>query len=192
MAIVPDPDEDPDKDVEGTTSSDGGEDDDAEVVDAQVVEDAAQRAAERAVRRVGITYGWRGPMPPPEALQAFENTLPGAAERILALAEGQVAHRQQMERDVVASGIRLEQRGQVLAFVLGFVAILGGIVLVALDKSVAGFATVITAIAGLVGVGVWSRISQAREAQSRALQPGQSLDASGDDAPPTGEVSGSP
>ncbi len=40
-----------------------------------------------------------GPLPPPEMLAQYEEILPGAAERILSMAERQAEHRQKMERD---------------------------------------------------------------------------------------------
>ena len=40
-----------------------------------------------------------GPLPPPEMLAQYEEILPGAAERILSMAERQAEHRQKMEQD---------------------------------------------------------------------------------------------
>lgn len=49
---------------------------------------------------------WQGPLPPPEILQGYEAAFPGAAERILRMAEDQGAHRRDMEKQ--ALGIQKE------------------------------------------------------------------------------------
>ena len=50
---------------------------------------------------VSATEVWAGPIPPPEALQKYEDLVPGAANRILKMAEGQTAHRIQIEKTVI-------------------------------------------------------------------------------------------
>ena len=45
---------------------------------------------------------WSGPLPPPAALQRYDEVLPGAAERILAMAETEQQHRMEQEKAFVA------------------------------------------------------------------------------------------
>ena len=82
-----------------------------------------------------------GPLPPPQFFQAYEATLPGAAERILAMAE-----REQKSRHV------REARGQWMAFLLALLGLLGGVALVYLDKSLEGLAAMVVSIAIVIGV----------------------------------------
>ena len=56
-----------------------------------------------------------GPLPAPEDLAHYENTCPGAAERIIAMAENNQSHRQTMERDHLKLEYKLQSRGQWLA-----------------------------------------------------------------------------
>jgi uncharacterized membrane protein len=42
-----------------------------------------------------------GPLPHPEDLAKYEQVLPGAADRIIRMAEQQAAHRQNLERAVI-------------------------------------------------------------------------------------------
>jgi uncharacterized membrane protein len=49
---------------------------------------------------------YSGPLPPPAVLQRYDQVVPGAAERILRMAEGQSKHRQALESVVVRSGSR--------------------------------------------------------------------------------------
>ena len=78
-------------DLERSSPTPGEESDQSrpvELVAAQIV------TSEQAV--------FRGPVPPPEVLAGYEATLPGAADRILAMAERQSRHRQELETTVVA------------------------------------------------------------------------------------------
>src|SRR3989338_3375865 len=47
-----------------------------------------------------------GPLPPPEVLRQFDQVVPGAAERIIKMAEQQFAHRTELEKKVIDSDIR--------------------------------------------------------------------------------------
>lgn len=58
----------------------------------------------------------QGPLPSPEYIEAYGRLIPNGAERLMALAEKQAAHRMQEE----AREGRLASRGQVLAFVVVF------------------------------------------------------------------------
>src|SRR6266487_6387560 len=59
-----------------------------------------------------------GPLPPPEALAKYEEVLPGAADRIITMAEKQVGHRQKLESKVVGSNTFNERLGMILAFIV--------------------------------------------------------------------------
>lgn len=60
-----------------------------------------------------------GPIPPPEILQNYDQVLPGAAERILAMAENQSAHRQRLEEKYIACEARNSLLGIIFALLLG-------------------------------------------------------------------------
>lgn len=115
-----------------------------------------------------------GPLPPPQALLDYERACPGAAERILAMAEKQAEHRRAMETRNQVQGGRREQLGMALGFVVAMTAILGGIYLIANGAQVEGLTSIVTALAGLVGVFVYARRKKARELAvkwSRMLKP---------------------
>lgn len=73
-----------------------------------------------------------------------------------------------MESKVVDSNIRLESRGQIFGFAIALTALIGGIGLMAFDKSISGAATSFSALAALVGVFVWSRRQKSRELREKA------------------------
>ena len=55
---------------------------------------------------------WQGPIPPAHEMEHYERVMPGSANRILAMAESQIGHRQQLETTVVKGNIESERRGQ--------------------------------------------------------------------------------
>ena len=66
-----------------------------------------------------------GPLPHPDHLASYESVRPGAADRIIQMAERQLRHRLQNESRVIESNIKLEERGQWLAFAIATVTVLG-------------------------------------------------------------------
>ena len=67
-----------------------------------------------------------GPLPPPHFFEAYEQTLPGAADRILRMAEGEQRHRHRQQSGQLDSDIALETRGQWMACVVAMSGIIGG------------------------------------------------------------------
>lgn len=126
---------------------------------------------------VTVAHFRSGPLPPAEEVAAYESTLPGAFDRILSMAEHQAEHRRRLETKVVDAVIRVEPRGQWLAFVIASLAILCGTLLVILDKSLEGLAAMFTALAVLVGVFVQQkrrRVQATGEiSDPAAIGPGQ-------------------
>jgi uncharacterized membrane protein len=53
--------------------------------------------------RMSQQYSFTGPLPPPEVLAKYNETVPGLAERIICMAEQQAKHRQQIETTVIKS-----------------------------------------------------------------------------------------
>jgi len=64
-----------------------------------------------------------GPLPPPEQFEAYERIQPGAADRILRLAEQQSQHRRDIETKSFDSQITLSLRAQISAVVLAFTTV---------------------------------------------------------------------
>lgn len=56
-----------------------------------------------------------GPLPAPEDLAHYDEICPGAANRIIAMAESNMGHRQSMEKTMIQSEYGLRTRGQWLA-----------------------------------------------------------------------------
>ena|SRR5882672_5337928 len=101
-----------------------------------------------------------GPLPPPEALDRYNQILPGAAERIIVMAESQHAHRLGLEKHVIHSNVSAQRLGTILGFAVTMTVVIGGIWLIHDGKSGEGLAAVLTALAVLVGVFVYSKREQ--------------------------------
>lgn len=66
---------------------------------------------------------FNGPLPAPEDFQQYEQVLPGAADRILKMAEKQVAHRTDLEKIIVNKNFRQGFVGQIFGAVLALICI---------------------------------------------------------------------
>jgi uncharacterized membrane protein len=84
-------------------------------------------------------------------MAGFKRVQPDLPERITRQWERETEHRQELERQIVGANIKNRSRGQIIGAFLATIVIVGGIVLIALDKEVAGLATLLSAVGVLVG-----------------------------------------
>lgn len=105
-----------------------------EVLDAEEVElDAGNQAKLiRTSTRVEMHKSREGPLPAPEDFERYDQVLPGAAERILALTESTVEHRQQLEVRHLNMVERLADRFVSAALAIGLAAIAAALVIAVL------------------------------------------------------------
>jgi len=83
-----------------------------------------------------------GPLPPPSTLAAYDRVHPGAANRIIEMAEQRASHRESMERLIADSSTKNERIGMWFAFMLtGALMGIGGL-LVAKGKDTVGYLAV--------------------------------------------------
>jgi len=99
-------------------------------------------------RQVAIEHR-SGPLPSPEEFERYERVCPGAADRIIKMAEGQSLHRQDLEKSVIKSASRDSLWGLIFAFLFSMANISGAVFLISTDHSVTG--TLLSGI-GLVSV----------------------------------------
>ncbi|MDX2161350.1 MAG: DUF2335 domain-containing protein [bacterium] len=93
-----------------------------------------------------------GPLPSPKVLKGYEEVLPGSAERILTMAEKQLDHRQKMESAVVYQGLSQARLGLIFGFIILLIVVVGAIGLLLLQRTLEGFALVITAAVGAAAI----------------------------------------
>ena len=138
----------------------------------------AELPSETTPRRTDITAiraSWRAPLPPPEALARYNDVLPGAAERILQMAERQQEqdHNAQIaaisiERTVVVSDARRAYLGLLAGFIISLLVIGGGIYLIVTDHDWAGVVLIGINLSGLVGVFVYGNKARRDERNRNA------------------------
>jgi len=106
---------------------------------------------------------YSGPLPSPEMLEKYNTAFPECAERIVALAERQAAHRQKIEEMVVSNGVRNESRAPIFGFIIAVLTIVSGTFLAYSGKETTGLAAIISALVALAGVFVYGKHRQYRE-----------------------------
>lgn len=110
-----------------------------------------------------IAEQFSGPIPSPEVFAKYEAILPGAAERILTMAEEQQKHRMEIEKQVINSKISDSRLGIILGFILTIVIIAVSTGAILMGYSVIGFSSIIIAVGGLVGVFIYGTRSNRKE-----------------------------
>lgn len=103
-------------------------------------------------------------------LVQYNQAFPGCAERIVAMAERQSAHRQYLEKTVIESGIVAQTRGQRYALILALSVVAGGVYLIMNDKPTAGLTAIITALVSLVGVFIYGKLAQRKELDRKKVE----------------------
>lgn len=109
-----------------------------------------------------------GPLPPPELLVKYNDATPGAADRIIAMAEKQSSHRQELEKAVIEANCSTQRTGPVFGFIICMTAILGGVYLIHSGKSPEGLTSIISALASLATVFILGRRKQEKELKEKA------------------------
>lgn len=134
-----------------------------------IVKKESNKAKEEIVgTRKLISATYSGPIPPPEILQGYEKVLPGAAERILSMAEKQAKHRQEMESIKVKSGTRDSLIGEIFALIIGLTTIVSGAVVAIKGQPWPGAVIGTTGLAGLVSVFIYGTRQNQREEKNKS------------------------
>lgn len=108
-------------------------------------------------------------------MKGYEEILPGAADRILKMAEEQSRHRQQLERDESQANIRAVKRGSIFAFIMSLAIIGAGTYLIATGKDVTGLAMILANIGALASVFIVGRAKEKRSKISQRIKEKQDL-----------------
>ena len=106
-----------------------------------------------------VSQSYSGPIPPPQILEEFERIIPGAAERILHMAEENGKHQREMERSALNMVASTTRRGQHYGLLIGLTAFITCIVALWLGSEKTAMAIGGVTIIGLVTVFVTSRSS---------------------------------
>jgi uncharacterized membrane protein len=142
-------------------SGEATEVDGRDAIDAELVEEAAAPA----------------PLPAPQVLAGYEMVVPGLAREIVDMLTDETAHRQALEREqmqIVRDGMEHERartrRGQYLGFGIAIVFAAVAVYAISKGSSLAGAATAITAIGGLVSVFIYATRTNEKVAEREAKE----------------------
>ncbi|MHB8501417.1 MAG: DUF2335 domain-containing protein [Candidatus Acidiferrales bacterium] len=118
------------------------------------------------IRASGVQYS--GPLPHPDILIKYNDAVLNGADRIIAMAESQSAHRQRLEKAVVDSNCHAQKLGPIYGFIVCMSAIGGGVYLIQLGKQATGLAAIITALASLSVVFIYGKRKQEQDLKQKA------------------------
>lgn len=97
---------------------------------------------------------YSGPIPPPDALAQYEKIQPGAADRILKMAEKQQEHRMALETKAIGGQVDQSKRGQIFGFIVIFLCI-GAAIFFAVYFDMTKFAATFLSITMVILVGLF-------------------------------------
>ena len=115
----------------------------------EIVEKEAAAVGKVVVQAIKEEFS--GPIPHPDIIEKYERILPGSADRIIAMAERQASHRQDMEKKMIESESRDGFLGIIFAFMLGLGCLIACVVVVCLVPKNAG--AIASAFLGVTGIG---------------------------------------
>src|SRR5262245_30403851 len=102
----------------------------------------------------------QGPLPTPEAFERYNRVLPGAADRILRMAERQAAHRQDLESRALKGDLVKAMMGTVLAYITFGGSMFGAVYLLLHDKPIQSLAALIVALGSAFGPKIYADFIQ--------------------------------
>ena len=133
----------------------------SDAVNAEVVQGPIEDKTTEEVVLVAAAEMRSGPLPSPDDMRGYEEILPGAADRILTMAESEQTHRHTTTTFAVRWQTISTILGQVFGFLLGLTGIGSGVWLAANGYSLVGIAAIISSLAALMYAFVWGRKPEA-------------------------------
>ena len=108
--------------------------------------------AKQKKQHVQITerHEYSGIIPDSSELKHLSDIDPDLPSRVIKMTEDQLHHQQEIERYAVKKEYQIKNFGQYFGFTLGILALYFGYDLMRSGKDLTGYATIITAIGGLV------------------------------------------
>jgi uncharacterized membrane protein len=109
----------------------------------------------------------QGPLPHPALLKQYDDVVPGAAERIITMAENQAQHRQELEASVIRTDTLKSLLGMVFGFLIALVGFGGGLYAAFAGQPFWGGAVSIGILASVVIAFIYGTRARERELKRR-------------------------
>lgn len=113
----------------------------------------------------------QGPLPRPEDFERYNRVLPGAADRILRMAEKQAAHRQDLESRALKGDLVKSMMGTILAYITFAGSMFGAVYLLMHDKPIQGLVALIVALGSAFGSKIYADFVQPKEEHQNQQSP---------------------
>ena len=128
---------------------------------ASVLSEKIQQEEPSGVIKVvkAVSQQFTGPIPPPHILGDYDKVQVGFAERIIAMAENEQAHRHGIENRALSSEISIQKRGQVFALFLSLLILVGSMFLIYSGKEISGSVLAGSSLIGLAYIFITGRKS---------------------------------
>jgi uncharacterized membrane protein len=93
-----------------------------------------------------------GPLPPAKEFRDYEQALPGAADRILTMAETQAEHRRKNDNKLLDHSIKKSGLGQIFAFTISLLSLGAIFASIFLNQPLVAVAPAIMALSSLAAI----------------------------------------
>lgn len=100
---------------------------------------------------ISTMISYSGPLPPPELLKGYAETLPDAPNRIFEMAEDQQRHRQEIESRLLDKSFNYKNFGMVCGAIITITFVICSFLLIFFDKEWYGLALLGSCVATVVG-----------------------------------------
>ena len=131
---------------------------------------AELRQTQSEMQEFGITAAIRkGPLPPPEEMQKYENLYPGATKLLFDNLIKQTNHRIELEKITIQGDNKRADKAQWISFIIVMMILSLATVLFYIGKDGYAVAAVFTAIAPIIIAFISSSISRKKERDNKRL-----------------------
>ncbi len=127
-----------------------------QAIEEMIAEIVAEKIREER-RTQAIYQQFSGPIPPPQILSGYDQVQAGFAERVVAMAEKEQAHRHGLETQALSSSISTQKRGQFFALLLSLLILSISGFLIYEGKELAGSAIAGASLTGLAYIFITGR-----------------------------------
>ena len=139
----------------------------------EIVNDSNLNPKEKAVTIISNLTSheyFSGPLPSPRMMADYNTIIPGAAERIMIMAEEQHRHRISLEKNIMPNQVKQSERGQYFAFGLCFLLILLAGYCVYKEANLVAFSIVTTTIIVVTGLFITGRLMMRKDLKNKARE----------------------
>ena len=126
-----------------------------------------ERVVNPVVRASRQEFTYSGPLPPPAMLQQYNEIEPGLADRIVKMAEGQSAHRKDLESKVISSDIKNSRLGIICGLSVVMACITGAVLTSIFGNQYVAGALGLGSLGTLAGTFIYGTNSRKKERDSR-------------------------